>query len=162
MGRRLRAVAVLALLWAITWSVVGAAIGVYQYVAGWPIAVLKLPGFASPFIAVVLSYAFGGAKGGAISGALFALVLSIAEGKQSAANLSFGRSAVWGLLGAVLVPVTMLGVTLVRFPFLLSDIPLSLFLVYWFFLTVLGAGCALLTVWLARRGINRDVPGAAA
>ena len=160
--RRLRAVLVLAMLWAIGWFVIGVAFGLYQYYAGWPIASINFSGLANPLLAVVLSYAFGAAKGGAISGALFATLLMIAERNQSAANLTLGRSAIWGVLGAILVPITMLGIMLIRFPFLLSDFPLVPFIISWFVLGVLGAGCALLTVWLGRRGINQELPAAAA
>jgi hypothetical protein len=161
--KRLRAVAVLAILWAIGWSVVGAGLGAYQYYfLAWPMGFISLPGFASPLVAVVLGSAFNGAEGGAISGALFALVLTVAERNRTAARLTLGRSAVWGVLGAVLVPSIMLTITMVRFPAILSDMPLLPFAIYLLCLALLGAACGLLTIALARRGTHVELRDTAA
>ncbi len=101
MIRRLCAVVTLAVLWALEWAVLGALFGVYQFYFG-------------QNYAIVLVTAISFARGGAISGALFALVLAIAERRQSVANLRLSRVILWGIIGAWLIPGTLLLTNLAR------------------------------------------------
>jgi len=114
MIRRLFAVVTLAVLWALEWAVLGALFGVYQFYFGQNYAIIDPPLWAGPFWPVVLVTAISFARGGAISGALFALVLAIAERRQSVANLRLSRVILWGIIGAWLIPGTLLLTNLAR------------------------------------------------
>ncbi len=89
MLRRIRGVLVMAALWALTWGVVGVLIGLFKWYRG------DLIDSIGRWFGVV----------GAINGLLFALVLAIAERKQSVATLSLARFALWGGVATLVVPL---------------------------------------------------------
>jgi hypothetical protein len=151
MIRRIRALIVLALLWGVCWSVLGALMGVYQFYQLKTIFV-----FGSPvgFWELVFINARSWGAGGAVSGALFAIVLSVAERNQSLAHLRLARVVLWGVVGAWLIPGTMIGVELARYGLDLGPVAI--------FLGLLGAAgglSAAATLMIARRA--KDVGGIA-
>jgi hypothetical protein len=108
--RRLRGILGVALLWAVAWLPLGLLLGLYSYWregpmdfdASWP------PGHFFSHVGWFLAF---WATAGAISGALFALVLAIAERHRTLRDLSTRRMALWGALGSVLVPAVLLAIT---------------------------------------------------
>ena len=115
LGRRIVAVISLAILWALEWAVLGALFGVYGFYFWENYALLNPPFWAGPFWTVVLVTAISFAKAGALSGALFALVLALAERRQSVDHLRLSRVILWGIIGAWLVPGTLLLINLNRY-----------------------------------------------
>ncbi len=97
MLRRIRGVLVMAALWALTWGVVGVLIGLFKWYRGDLIENVAL--------SVILSIGRWFGVVGAINGLLFALVLAIAERKQSVATLSLARFALWGGVATLVVPL---------------------------------------------------------
>jgi hypothetical protein len=104
--RRLRALAVISVLWAVIFTPVALLtclqIGL-KYHRPIPLgSVLRMVGFQ--------------AIGGAVSGAVFGLVLMIAERRRTVEKLRLGRLLAWGAIGG-LVPMAFQAVSiLVRFP----------------------------------------------
>jgi hypothetical protein len=85
---------------------------------------------------------------GALSGAIFAVVLAIAERSHTLAELSFARVAVWGAIGSLALPAGLTIADLVRtaFPSEWRFVLIALAIA-----AALGAGCAAGTLALARR-----------
>ncbi len=85
---------------------------------------------------------------GALSGAIFAVVLAVAERRHTLVELSFARVAVWGAMGSLALPAALTILDVVR-----ATSPSE-----WRFVFIalgiagaLGAGCAAGTLALARR-----------
>ena len=136
--RRLRAMAVLGLSWGVVWAGLGAALGViFGLVRPQDIG----PGESPAAIARILGVA------GFISGAGFALTLSLLERGRTLLQVSLRRVALWGAAGGAIIP-------------LLTTVHDSQ--VFW--TCPLGALLAMSSVQLARRAERRQLaqPGAAA
>jgi len=147
MIRRVIAVITLAILWALEWVLLGAFFGVYQFYFWENYAILDPPFWAGPFWTVVLVTAISFAKVGALSGALFALVLALAERRQSVDKLRLTRVILWGIIGAWLIPGTLLLINLNRY-----GIPLWWFMMeYLLVVGIAGGISAGTTLLLARR-----------
>ncbi len=150
MIRRFFAVISLAILWALEWAVFGALFGVYQFYLGRNYAIIDPPLWAGPFWTVVLVTAIDFAKAGALSGALFAIVLAFAEQRQSVAHLRLSRVALWGVVGAWLIPATLLFINIAR-----SGIQWWGFVLeYLVIIGIAGVVSAATTLLLARRGVS--------
>ena len=146
MLRRFRGVLVMAALWAFTWGVVGVLIGLFKWYRGDLIDVLPTP--MSVAISVILSIGKWFGVVGAINGLLFALVLAIAERKQSVATLSLTRFALWGGVATLVVPLFTTLIFLYVFgpsDFGISITPLAEFM-------ALGMVSATAILLIARRG----------
>jgi hypothetical protein len=151
MIRRVRAAIVLTLIWAILWAGAGVSIGTVWYLRVRELPLIDPP--AVTFTMVIwLAKDFGLA--GAVSGGLFAALMSVAERNKSTAQLGFVNVALWGALASVLVPgIVNVGV-------LLGD--------WWWgvgFLAsfgIAGAVTAALILAIARRGAVANSPIAAA
>jgi hypothetical protein len=150
MTRRFLAVISLAILWALEWAVFGAPFGVYQFYLGENYAIINPPVWAGPFWALVLLTAISFAKAGALSGALFAIVLALAEPRQSVTHLRLSRIALWGVVGAWLIPATLLLISLARFGIQWWGFVLE----YLVIVGIAGGVSATTTLLLARRGVS--------
>jgi hypothetical protein len=138
--RRLRGVLVAALIWAIVWLPLGLAL---PWLRRRPPdqCVYCPPGFVIRFLTLWTLW-------GALSGAIFAVVLAIAERRHTLAELSFARVAVWGAIGSLALPaaLTILDVVRATFPSERRFVLIALGIA-----AALGAGCAAGTLALARR-----------
>ena len=132
--RRVRGIIGTGLTWAGAWIGLGAGIGL-------------LAGFPFPQIVQI---ALTNSIGGFLAGATFATILSVAERKQSLANLSLRRVALWGAAGGgflSLIPMAF-GMPLA---YLLGPLVIN---------GGIGAGLATGSVILARRAEARELmPG---
>ena len=143
MLHRIRAALVIGILWASVWAPVGAAVGAYEHQTD--DFLLLMP---TPILGTVLRFALGWGLMGAMSGFLFALTLALAERGRTVATLSMGRVAVWGGVGALILPLIAFLVLLGIFGshgMYIAFIPI---------LSVvgLGAACGTTMLWLGRRG----------
>jgi hypothetical protein len=107
--RRLRAVLITALIWAFLWLPVGLIAGIYrsftlQSYDGVPWA----PPTLEQFVMAVLVNVAAWMTWGAISGAVFAVLLASIERRRDVSALSLRRTATWGTLGAVALPTIIL------------------------------------------------------
>ncbi len=133
MLRKLRAVTVIALTWALIWLLVGVVLAILDFFGphgdfgGTPIW----------FYPVVWT------TWGAISGGLFALVLSFTESGKTVSSVSLGRISAWGALGCITLPMI-----LVSFAW---DLDWLAKFVIVAFSAILGAVCAAGTVAAVRR-----------
>jgi hypothetical protein len=130
--RRLRATMGMGVTWAAGWALVGAVLAVVLGVLG-----LDPPGFVSTLLGV-----FAGA--GFLTGATFAGLLQLAEGRKRFGDLSLPKFALWGGIGGLLLgglaSVTLLSGT----GFQMADLLVTATT------TVLGIGSAAGTLALAR------------
>jgi len=138
--RRLRGILVAAIIWAVVWLPLGHAL---PWLRRRPLdqCVYCPPDFVFRFLTIWTLW-------GALSGAIFAVVLATAERRHTLAELSFGRVAVWGAIGSLALPGALTIADLMR-----SALPSD-----WRFVftalgiaAALGAGCAAGTLALARR-----------
>jgi hypothetical protein len=143
MVRQARAILVIALVWAAAWLPLGLGLGLY---AGGrpssPADIIFRPVSLPLFVSAWTGW-------GAISGAGFAILLGWAERRRRLDQLSPARTALWGAMGAATVP----GILTVRDFVLGSGLPPGSWRFPMLALTVsalLGAGCAALTLALAR------------
>ncbi len=94
--RRLRGLLGVGVTWGILWGGIGAGIGL-------------LVGAISPEVWMwtnpILEYGIGIGLYGFVSGIGFGTLLSLGEGRRTILDLSLGRVAAWGVLGAVAVPL---------------------------------------------------------
>lgn len=130
-----------ALIWAIVWLPLGLAL---PWLRRRPLnqCVYCPPDFVIRFLTIWTLW-------GALSGAIFAVVLAIAERRHTLAELSLARVAAWGAIGSLALPgaFTIADVMQTTFPY-----------AQWRFVLIvlgiaaaLGAGCAAGTLALARR-----------
>ena len=143
MLHRIRAALVIGVLWAVVWAPVGAAVGAYEPQTD--DVQLLVP---TPLLGTVMWFALGWGVMGAISGFLFALTLALAERGRTIATLSMGRVALWGGVGALVLPLIAFLVFLGIFGshgMYIEFIPI---------LSVVGLGtaCSTTILWLGRRG----------
>ena len=92
---KVRAVLVIALVWACLWLPLGIAVGVLAN-SGEPTDIVPPP---FVFFPIVL------AGWGGFSGAMFALLLALTERGRSLGTLSLMRVSLWGALGCISVPL---------------------------------------------------------
>lgn len=94
--RRARGLFGIALTWGVVWGIAGAvAVGLLGLLRPADID----PGEGPLIAAAVLGLA------GAVSGTVFGALLSIGERRKTLLRLSLARVALWGLLGAAVVPL---------------------------------------------------------
>jgi len=148
--QRLRGLAGTALLWAAVWLLVGLAFGVYQAeTRSRPDVPIAFPWFQIIATATAIWTVWG-----AVSGAVFALVLTLAERRHALSELSMPRFALWGALGAIALPAIYLLVVAIqeRDPEMFGPFALILSVC-----AALGAVAAVGTLALARRGPSDSV-----
>ena len=97
----------------------------------------------------------GAAARGAVSGAVFAVLLAIAGRHRSFATLRFRDMLIWGAVGGVLVPLVGLGVHAFSTSVSLSALGVSTGL---FLTSAVGAVTAAATLWMARRAPELKEP----
>ena len=107
--KQVRGAVGITLFWTVMWCLLGVMVGTWRYlVAGFSDVIVdghlvRLP--AAPMISrIVLTWTIWGA----ISGLLFAVILSVAERRRSIDQLSSLRLCAWGALGAVALPGAVL------------------------------------------------------
>lgn len=145
---RLRGVLGISIVWAFAWLPLGVGLGLYRYWSDQAILSF-LPRSLGRFLSH-MAYAAGlWMVAGAVSGAIFAVILALAERNRTLGTLSIRRLAIWGGIGSSLVPATFL--TLEAFWFTHGS--------WWSGATVvvavaaaLGAASAAATLKLASRG----------
>lgn len=145
MLRRLRAIALTAVLWSFPWGILG---GVAVAVA------LRLRGFEAGATVFGLPLSLGlfavGLKVfgilGAAAGGIFGTAMSIGERQRTLATLSTRRMLLWGALGGGTLP--LIGTALVAVN---SGIAVGGFGLFAAISAALGAGSAWSMLWLARR-----------
>jgi hypothetical protein len=137
--RRLRAILVIALIWAGAWLPVGALL-----------IATHILDTDRPFLGLAIWTAWGG-----VSGAAFALVLAVSERRASFSQLSLARFMTWGAVGGLILPVAWMLFD--------SGGPVVWQWDYWWpalvvlaLSALLGSICAAATALLARRGSPRD------
>jgi len=101
--RWLRGILGTAVTWAVLWSSIGTVLAVITIVLN-----------GGPDVASLLKYTFWVAAfyavWGAVSGGMFALVLTATERRRSLADLSLLRIVIWGAVGALAVPILFITV----------------------------------------------------
>ena len=145
--RRIRAMLTTAIVWGIAWTVPGTV---------W-IGILAVLQRNSPrqmgLFDVVTTILLNWTAVGAISGAVFALTLSIAERRKSSLDgLSMRRVATWGAIGGVVLPAVLIPFNPAGIPNPLQQLALSA-TAY----GVLGAASAAMSLRLARGPFNHTV-----
>jgi hypothetical protein len=139
--RLLRGILGTALLWAVTWGVIGILIITGLLVAT-DIGGTPSVDYLELLTRVVAAFgAFFGALGG-VTGGIFAGLVAFAERRRSFADLSIGRLAAWGTVAGVAIP----GVLMALSP-PIDESPIPVFALT----AALGASCAVGTLLLARR-----------
>ena len=130
----------IAALWGIAWLPPGLALGIRSSLV-FSSDVPKPAGLALRIAAAWMLW-------GAASGALFATLVALAEGRRSIQKLSRLRIALWGAGGCVAVGTAFLiyRMAKLRDPHFFTDNLLFVFLVC----AVLGAMCAMATLFLMR------------
>lgn len=145
--RRLRGVLFTALTWAVGWTPFGIAWAAYA----WYFLGHHLPaGTSRPPTGFLAALVLAWATFGAVSGAVFATALTLAERRRSLDELSVWRTALWGALGALALPVALMSLAVKEGG--LVALPLAPVLVTVGVSAALGAGSAAGTLALARRG----------
>lgn len=142
--RRVRGAIGMGLTWAVGWSPVGALMGAVLwalYFDGWGIG----PG------TVVGGYTGLFAGLGFLGGAIFSMVLRIAEGRRRFDQLTLPRFALWGGVGGLILGVLTVTLPIVGFS---GVTPLTVAVAG--AASLLGAGSAAGTLALARRAAAPD------
>jgi hypothetical protein len=96
---------------------------------------------------------------GAMSGAAFSAILAVAARRRTFAQLTVPAMLIYGAVGGMLLPATMTALVALRFPSVLNS-PGRL-AAQLLFTGVLGAVCAVSSLYIARRAptIDRPSPG---
>ena len=128
--RKLRGVVGIGLTWGVLWGMAAAALSA---IVGAVDPARAGPGLGPMRVAVIIGFA------GFVSGVGFGLLLSLAERRRILRELSLGRAALWGTLGAAAIP-------------LLTGAGYGML----FFTCPLGLAFAVGSVALARRAELRD------
>ena len=154
--RRVRGVLVTALVWAVAWLPVGLIVGVIRALAIQLPEVWLTPGMRlSIFLEIVGVLTLTWMIWGAISGALFAVLVALLERRREVDTLSSRRTVIWGALGAMALPTTILLIVLAEAPgFTLIQPAVWTLSIS----AAQGAVCAFGTLALAQRGQNRLAP----
>jgi len=154
--RRVRGVLVTALVWAVAWLPVGLIVGVIRALT-FPLPDYMLTPWMriTYFLRVVWILSLTWMIWGAISGALFAMLVALLERRREVDTLSSRRTAIWGALGAMALPTTILLIFLAEAPgFTLIQPAVWTLSIS----AAQGAVCAFGTLALAKRGQNRLPP----
>ena len=141
--RRLRAVLVFAVLWALAWAPFGALVA---YVRRPPWDLIGVPPPSGMMLDIITRGAISWAVFGAINGALFAGLLAFMERRRFVENLTLVRFSIWGALGSLLLPGVVVFTDI-----LVSPSSGSFAILPWVVVATLGAGCAAGTLLVARR-----------
>ena len=149
MLRRLRAVLITALAWALVWAPVGVVVGFVHRES--PDLVGIIPAVHNDVLATTLRYAVDWGLLGAINGALFAGLMAVAERGRSLASLSMSRIALWGAIATIILPTIVFFILLFTIPFGNTSVELLPLLS----ILILGAACGLTMILVARRGAPR-------
>jgi hypothetical protein len=139
--RRMRGVVVSSVIWAVIWGLAGTSIVLSHVLRYDPRQSTEL---WQVFARATLSFAFLGG----FSGAVFAVVLAAFERRRTLDELAMGRVALWGALGGMALPLVAVAATVSQIWSL--DI-LGPMLLLCTMMGGLGAGCATVTLALARR-----------
>jgi hypothetical protein len=134
--RRIRGALGTAVTWALAWSGVGIAVGLLNVVLA-----------GAPLGAVMATFAVAWAKMGFIGGAIFSVVVGVAERRRAFHEMSVPRFAAWGALGALVfgLPIAAaLGFT-------------AEMVVGFSTVVLLGAGSAAGSLAIARRSDDREL-----
>jgi len=143
--RKLRAALVIAALWAVVWMPLGLGLALYAGLrSAEPTDVLARPVSVPLFVSAWTVW-------GALSGALFALILGLAERRRTLGNLSRARTAVWGAIGCVTLPAVLTVIDVLQTPVGLRGYSWGFPLAALSVSAGLGAACAAATVAVARR-----------
>lgn len=145
-GHRLRAVLAIGGLWALAWWPVGILVALYAAATPpQPDDLLYRPVEVPVFMLAWTIW-------GWLSGAGFAVILAIAERRHTLRQVSLGRAALWGAMGAMSAPTVLTIVDLVRLPRAIFHdwrVPVVSAIAS----VLLGGACAAATLVAARRGI---------
>jgi cbb3-type cytochrome oxidase subunit 1 len=154
--RRVRGVLVTALVWAVAWLPVGLVVGVIRALTLPLPDYMRTPGMQlTYFLRVVGILSLTWMIWGAISGALFAVLVALLERRREVDTLSSRRTVIWGALGAMALPTTILLIFLAEAPgFTLIQPAVWTLSIS----AAQGAVCAFGTLALAKRGRNRLPP----
>ncbi len=140
--RRLRAVLTIGLLWGLAWSVVGAFLGLREWLS-----------FRDPDPALtdaLQALSSGGivwAALGAVSGTVFSAIFTFAERQRTPGDLSLGRMVLWGTVATLWLPVLATGIIWALEGVGVPRLP------WWIWPYIaLGAASAAATFLLARQG----------
>jgi len=143
--RQIRALLAIAVIWALIWLPIGLGLALYaDSRPPQPSDVVRRPVSIALFVTAWTAW-------GWISGAVFALILGFAERRRTLADLSLGRTAVWGALGSMTVPTVLTLIDVFQMPVGLAFYDWQFVLVALVVSAALGAGCAAGTLRLARR-----------
>jgi hypothetical protein len=145
--RRLRGALGMGVTWAAGWSVVGT-------IAWWTLDVLFLGVTTAGPLTVLVTFLVTFGVIGFISGAIFSVVLGLAEGRRRFDQMSLPRFAAWGALGSALLSVGVLAAESWQMP----GTELALL----GFITLMGAGSAAGSLAIARRDDDRALLDAGA
>jgi hypothetical protein len=150
--RRIRGVLGSALLWATTWGFAG---GLFYAVAG---ATWTIEAGHRVSLGAIAPYVFMGAIFlaiyGGLSGAVFSLILALIERGRTIEDLTIRRMAGVGALGAATVLLTNLLAMYFMEGGLPGDTILALLM-----MSLLGAGCAAVSLSLAREAPQKQSAG---
>lgn len=114
--RRARGVLGIASVWAVAWLPIGLLLGLVGYWREGPINidVARPPGHFLSHMANSLGL---WTLAGAVSGASFAVILAVAERNRALSSLSIRRLAIWGGIGASLVPAALLALEALQYTY---------------------------------------------
>ena len=142
--RRVRAVAMIAVLWGVVWFLVG--IPVRALLERRLHADFEPP---PPFFQLPTALMIWGA----IAGAAFAVFLIAVERRQTLHTLRASRVAIWGALGSLMFPLAII--------FLVGEGAWREMLIVSVLTAILGTTCAWGTLALARRGVTESADSSA-
>lgn len=141
MLRRFRAVLVTAVRWSLVWLPMGLVLGIISNAGpDYDLAPPPIPFFALAWTVW-----------GAMSGGAFAIILSFAESGRTIATLSLLRTALWGALGCMTLPVVLAASDLFGRPWFIGRDDWALFAFVLASSAVVGAVCAAGTIAVLRR-----------
>ncbi len=149
--RRLRAVLVTALIWAVLWIPLSLAAGVIRYYRA-PrydlITDINVPSPRPPALPIILGEASWWAAWAAVVGAIFAVILIVGERRRTISEIRPWRFACWGAVAAVGLPVSLvIGYVVAEGPVTVTwDLPVLIVLT-----GIFGAACAAGMLRIARR-----------
>ena len=146
MIRKIRAILIIAALWAALWAPAGIAAAIYEGIQSSPHGPAMTPVLPA-LIYFPISFAFWGA----IAGAVFAILLILTERGSGLANLSLPRFTVWGAIGSIALPLALAVFGRMNGPLSPGFDDWQLLLVEVAVSAVLGAVCAAGTLAIMRR-----------
>ena len=130
-----------ALLWSLVWLPMGLVLGILNNSgAGHDLAPPAIPFFTVAWTVW-----------GAVSGGVFAIVLALAESGRTVTTLSLARTALWGALGCMTLPVAITVLAFFQQPSLLMSDEWPFLLYTLGASATLGAVCAAGTLAAIRR-----------